>query len=199
MNICKLISLDTYFHWEIYVRRNDMRKISSHVRHHTADGTTIGRSLLERSPEIHNLASDRRKRVNQQKYETRLSQQRHSGMSVSWNIILRGLAWDCKFALGNRARRNLVTDDCVDHNNTWVPRPLKPTNLTFDLGKAKTRKGDLPLRRVILCVIILLIFFFLFFSNKNIRVSQDVNEIIFVDGLDGVCCLCHRGNQFETL
>lgn len=71
MNICKLISLDIYFHWEIYVRRNGVEKIYSHVRHHTADGTTIGRSLLERSPEIHNLASDRRKRVNQQKYETR--------------------------------------------------------------------------------------------------------------------------------
>jgi len=71
MNICKLISLDIYSHREIYARRGDVGKIYSHVLHHIADGTTIGRSLRERSPEIHNLASDRRKRVNQQKYETR--------------------------------------------------------------------------------------------------------------------------------
>lgn len=35
------------------------------------DTTRAGGVVVERSPEIHNLASDRRKRINRQKYETR--------------------------------------------------------------------------------------------------------------------------------
>lgn len=45
-----------------------MGKIYSHV---LRTGTYYEQAERERSPEIHNLASGRRKRVNQQKYETR--------------------------------------------------------------------------------------------------------------------------------
>lgn len=49
-----------------------MGKIYSHVfALYSGQYYDRAESAIERSPEIHNLASGRRKRVNQQKYETR--------------------------------------------------------------------------------------------------------------------------------